>query len=82
MQVTDAVLDNTCRSGVAISKCWKRVNVILYWKPHGSYMLTIIIISVRPPGHHAEVSEPCGFCVFNNVALAAKYALEKRGLKR
>jgi len=45
-------------------------------------MLTIIIISVRPPGHHAEVSEPCGFCVFNNVALAAKYALEKRGLKR
>lgn len=37
---------------------------------------------VRPPGHHAETDEPCGFCLFNNVALAAKYALSNHGLKR
>ncbi|XP_049780819.1 histone deacetylase 6 isoform X2 [Schistocerca cancellata] len=37
---------------------------------------------VRPPGHHAEEGEPCGFCVFNNVALAAKYAVKIHGLKR
>ncbi|XP_075691020.1 protein deacetylase HDAC6 [Rhinoderma darwinii] len=29
---------------------------------------------VRPPGHHAEPGEACGFCFFNNVALAARYA--------
>ncbi|EYC23947.1 hypothetical protein Y032_0014g2233 [Ancylostoma ceylanicum] len=33
--------------------------------------------AVRPPGHHAFPDQGCGFCIFNNVALAAKYALRK-----
>lgn len=37
---------------------------------------------VRPPGHHAMVKDACGFCFFNNVAIAAKYALEHHNLKR
>lgn len=37
---------------------------------------------VRPPGHHAEPYEPCGFCIFNNVSIAAKYAIKNYGLKR
>ncbi|XP_048465912.1 polyamine deacetylase HDAC10 [Rhincodon typus] len=37
---------------------------------------------VRPPGHHSHKSEACGFCIFNNVAIAAKYAKEKHGAKR
>jgi acetoin utilization deacetylase AcuC-like enzyme len=37
---------------------------------------------VRPPGHHAESSRGMGFCIFNNVAIAAEYAKEKFGLKR
>jgi acetoin utilization deacetylase AcuC-like enzyme len=38
--------------------------------------------SVRPPGHHATPVEAMGFCMFNNVAVAAKHALEVRGLQR
>ncbi|MDO8652003.1 MAG: histone deacetylase family protein [Undibacterium sp.] len=38
--------------------------------------------SIRPPGHHATPDEAMGFCMFNNVAIAAKHALETHGLKR
>ena len=37
---------------------------------------------VRPPGHHALTSRGMGFCLFNNVAVAAHYALEEKGLER
>lgn len=37
---------------------------------------------VRPPGHHAEKDKAMGFCLFNNVAIAAAYALKKYNLKR
>jgi acetoin utilization deacetylase AcuC-like enzyme len=37
---------------------------------------------VRPPGHHATASQAMGFCLFNNIAIAAKYALEKYRLGR
>ena len=38
--------------------------------------------AVRPPGHHACRDRAMGFCFFNNVAIAAKYALERHGLQR
>jgi len=38
--------------------------------------------AVRPPGHHAETEMPTGFCLFGNVAAAAKHALEHHGLSR
>ncbi|MGC8603808.1 MAG: histone deacetylase family protein [Desulfomonilaceae bacterium] len=37
---------------------------------------------VRPPGHHAESRRAMGFCLFNNIALAAHYALNRHHLER
>ena len=37
---------------------------------------------VRPPGHHAERDRAMGFCIFNNVALGARYLKERYGVKR
>ena len=41
-----------------------------------AYVLT------RPPGHHAEADQGIGFCIFNNVVIAAKYAQKEFGIKK
>jgi acetoin utilization deacetylase AcuC-like enzyme len=38
--------------------------------------------AIRPPGHHARPDEPMGFCLFNNVAVAARHAMAVHGLER
>jgi len=38
--------------------------------------------SVRPPGHHACRARPMGFCIFNNVAVAARHAMHEHGIER
>ena len=41
-----------------------------------------VFCSVRPPGHHACRARPMGFCIFNNVAVAARHALQAHGIER
>lgn len=44
--------------------------------------LTNAFCAVRPPGHHATARQAMGFCLFNNIAIAAAYLLEEMGVSR
>jgi len=39
-------------------------------------------VAIRPPGHHAEVARPMGFCLFNNAAIAVRYAQNRYQVER
>ena len=39
-------------------------------------------VATRPPGHHAETTRACGFCIFNNIAIAAEQARKVHGAER
>lgn len=52
------------------------VDAVLTGKTHNAFCL------VRPPGHHATPKRSMGFCLFNNIALAARHALDKYQLER
>ena len=43
---------------------------------------SVAFSALRPPGHHAEPRVAMGFCLFNNVAVAARHALDTLGLER
>ncbi len=43
--------------------------------------ITRVFCAVRPPGHHAERAQAGGFCIFNNIAIGARYA-QQQGFKR
>jgi acetoin utilization deacetylase AcuC-like enzyme len=60
----------------AVGGMLKAVNLVMERKFENAFAL------VRPPGHHAEKFRGLGFCIFNNVAIAAKYLLKRFKLYR
>lgn len=60
----------------AAGACLKGVDMVLRKEVANAFC------AVRPPGHHAEHATSMGFCLFGQVAIAAKYALDHHGLER
>jgi len=52
------------------------VDAVLTGRAHNAFC------AVRPPGHHATASRGMGFCLFNNIAIGARYAQRKHGVGR
>lgn len=61
---------------LAVGGCLTAVDAIMRGQATNGFAL------VRPPGHHAESSTISGFCLFNNVAAAARYAQAEYGVER
>ncbi|VFV33938.1 histone deacetylase 10-like isoform [Lynx pardinus] len=59
---------------LAVGAALQLVDAVLTGAVHNGLAL------VRPPGHHSQRAAANGFCVFNNVAIAAKYAKQRHGL--
>ena len=68
--------DSYAAAILAVGALVKGVDLLLADKIDNGFAL------VRPPGHHAEKDRSMGFCLFNNVAVAAQYAISHCGLKR
>jgi len=60
----------------AVGACVKAVDMVLGGEVKNAFC------AVRPPGHHAEREVAMGFCLFGSIAVAAKHALDRHGLKR
>jgi acetoin utilization deacetylase AcuC-like enzyme len=60
----------------ATGTCLNAVDLVMTAKARNAFCI------VRPPGHHASANRGMGFCLFNNIAIAARYAQQKYGIER
>jgi acetoin utilization deacetylase AcuC-like enzyme len=60
----------------AAGTCLTAVDLVMSGQAQNAFCI------VRPPGHHASADRGMGFCLFNNIAVAARYAQTKHGAER
>jgi len=60
----------------AVGTCLTAIDLVLRGEARNAFCI------VRPPGHHAGPSRGMGFCLFNNIAIAARYARKRYGVDR
>ena len=60
----------------AVGGCCEAVDAVIQGSASNAF------VAMRPPGHHAETARAMGFCLFGNIAIAAKRALDEHGLGR
>ena len=60
----------------AAGVCLNAVDLVMQGEARNAFCI------VRPPGHHARPAQGMGFCLFNNIAIAARYAQQKFGVER
>ena len=74
-----AVTEHTYKCALlAAGGCFKGLDLIFAGGSEFSRFFAV----VRPPGHHAFRDRGSGFCIFNNIALSARYAREKFGTEK
>ena len=73
---TYATADSYDLARLAVGATCTAVDEILSGRAKNGFSL------IRPPGHHAEIDRISGFCLFNNIAIAARHAQKAYGLKR
>lgn len=73
---TYATLESYDLALLAAGSCCAAIDALMTGQAHNGFAL------VRPPGHHAETDRAGGFCLFNNVAVAARQAQMVHGAKR
>ena len=61
---------------LAVGGVLEAIEAVLQGKIDNAFAL------VRPPGHHAETNRAMGFCIFNNIAVGAKYVMKIHGMER
>ncbi len=75
-------LDTALSSKSYESACLAAGGILSAIDEISSFRTRMIFCLIRPPGHHALADQGMGFCLFNNLAIGAKYALEKYKISR
>jgi acetoin utilization deacetylase AcuC-like enzyme len=73
---TPASAETYLAAWLAVGGCIAGIDALM------SRSCDVCLCLVRPPGHHALRDRAAGFCVFNNLGIATRYALQRYGLKR